>query len=581
MTYQDGMMFLSQCGLGAVLVSGDDTILKVNETGDRLLHGNRQLEGKSLKTVAPPFCGQEEGREYFNIGFGEYLMLCPTPDLEDLPLGSRFLVFRNARNDACHDMLMRIVNQISEAVILCDEQGRVFMFNDAAVKMESLLPQNIIGKPVGSVYTMDDGTELTLPQIIEDKQPRLNLRQHYTTCRGKKVDIMSDNLPIIKGKAVLGGFSVMQDWSQIDKLSRQVIDLQGKLLNRAEGTKADKSRGMPAKYHFHDIIHDSAEMKSMIRKCQQIARSDSSVMIYGETGTGKELLAQSIHNASRRSDGPFLAINCAAIPENLLESLLFGTEKGAYTGAERREGLFEQASHGTLLLDEINSMNVSLQSKLLRVLQEGTVRHVGGTSEVPVDVRVLSNTNVPPSQAMEEGKIRRDLYYRLGVVNITIPPLRRRKEDIPLLVKSFIMAFNRKLLKNVNDIAPEVLKLFEIYEWPGNVRELRHAIEYAMNIIPEDVSAITAEYIPEHILGVRGCSGTVPRFPVEVPNHSASSLENVMYTMENRMLCKALKENNGNITQTARSLGMSRQNIQYRIKRNHIDIQALLRESDE
>ena len=186
-------------------------------------------------------------------------------------------------------------------------------------------------------------------------------------------------------------------------------------------------------------------------------------MIYGETGTGKELLAQSIHNASRRADGPFLAINCAALPENLLEALLFGTEKGVYTGAEHRTGLFEQANGGTLLLDEINSMNISLQAKLLRVLQDGVIRRVGGNTEIHVDVRVLSNINIPPYQAIAENKLRRDLYYRLGVVNIHIPALKDRKEDIALLCKHFIINYNKKFRKNVRNVDYNVLEKFYHY----------------------------------------------------------------------------------------------------------------------
>lgn len=571
MTYQEGFDFLSQCGLGAILISEDYRILEINETGDKLLHGEGKLAGRSLREIAPLLCGQDDTCQYYNIAFGEYLTLCPTPELKDLPPGAGFVVFRNARNDACHDMLMRVINQLSEGLIMCDESGRIFMLNDAAVKMDSLLPQNVVGQHISGIYTMDDNTELAVPRVIRDKLPILNLRQHYTTCHGKKVDIMSNNYPVIVDNSVLGGFSVMEDWSQIDRLSKQVIDLQSQLLNRTATARSNKGKAMPARYHFCDIIHNSKAMDNLIKKCQRIAKSDSSVMIYGETGTGKELLAQSIHNASRRAAGPFLAINCAAIPENLLESLLFGTEKGAYTGAERREGLFEQANHGTLLLDEINSMNISLQSKLLRVLQDGMVRHVGGVSEIRVDVRVLSNTNVSPYQAMEENKLRRDLFYRLGVVNLSIPPLRSRREDIPLLAKCFILNFNRKLLKNVSEMDMDVLTAFNSYDWPGNVRELQHAVEYAMNIMPEDASVITVEYIPEHILG-----GQPHETPIALVSDKEPSLENIMNNMENRLICKTLRENNGNISKTARALGMSRQNIQYRIKKNHIDIAALL-----
>lgn len=323
-------------------------------------------------------------------------------------------------------------------------------------------------------------------------------------------------------------------------------------------------------------------MERIVQQGKQIAKSDSSVMIYGETGTGKELLAQSIHNASRRSNGPFLAINCAAIPENLLEGLLFGTEKGAYTGAESRPGLFEQADSGTLLLDEINSMPIHLQSKLLRVLQEGTLRRVGGATELRVDVRVLSNINIPPYQAIQENKLRRDLFYRLGVVNLNIPPLRDRKEDIALLAKNFIFKYNKKLEKNVNDIDGATLERFLAYDWPGNVRELQHAIEHAMNLLPEDRCTITPDYIPDHILTESLFARQEPA-QEEKGNPSQSpgprdSLNQTIHEVEYSNICKALRENGGNISRAAKQLQISRQNLQYRIKRYKIDLDALLQD---
>ena len=315
-------------------------------------------------------------------------------------------------------------------------------------------------------------------------------------------------------------------------------------------------------------------MGSVVAQCRRVAKSDSSVMIYGETGTGKELFAQSIHNASPRASGPFLAINCAAIPENLLESLLFGTEKGAYTGAERRAGLFEQADGGTLLLDEINSMNITLQSKLLRVLQDGVIRRVGGMNEIRVDVRVLSNINMPPYEAIAQGRLRRDLFYRLGVVNINVPPLRERREDIPLLAKHFILECNRKLSRAVRDISGETLERFYAYDWPGNVRELQHAIEHAMNVLPDDASVITPEYLPAHI------TATAHELPhparQAAPSSSAGSLSDAMQDMERRTICRMLRQTGGNISESARLLQMSRQRLQYRIKRYQIDIAALL-----
>lgn len=572
MDYKDAMRVLSQCGLGAALLGENETILAVNETGNHLLHGEGALEGRSLWEVAAPLCQESEEPVYANIAFGEYLLRCPTPEASGLPPHSRLVVFRNAANDACHDMLVSVLNQINEAVALYDAEGRLYLLNDAVVKMESIATQDVLGENVADIYHMLDGTELAIPEVLREKRPLLNKRQYYATRFGKNIDVMSNTYPIAQNGQLLGGFTVMEDWSQIEALQKRIMDLQDKLLNRAAGGRQKTKSELTAQYRFSDIVYVSSAMRDVIEQCEQVARNDSSVMIYGETGTGKEMFAQGIHNASRRADGPFLAINCAAIPENLLEGLLFGTERGAYTGAEQRAGLFEQANGGTLLLDEINSMNINLQSKLLRVLQEGTFRRVGGSTEIHVDVRMLSNTNVPPYQAIQEGTLRQDLFYRLGVVNITIPPLRARREDIGVLAKRFIIQCNQKLEKNVKNISKATLERFQTYRWPGNVRELQHAIEHAMNILPDELSTITPSYIPAHIL-----SGEEDPALRPMPEFKAASLNTSIRDAAYQTVCRALRESGGNISEAARTLKMSRQNLQYRIKRYQINIDALLR----
>ena len=569
MKYQEAMSVLSQSGLGALVMESDSRILAVNQAGDALLHGAGKLEGKLLSEIALPLSMESEKPMYATVVFGEYLLRCPTPEVENLPLHTQLVVFRNATADAMQDILMHVVNQLSEALFVCDADSRILFLNDAGVRMESMDLRDIRGARTEDVYQMRDGSKNNVPEVIRTRKPKLNHRQYYTTRYGKDVDIVSNNYPIVQNGQILGGFSVMEDWSRMDSLHKQILELQEKLRNHTASGKSHTASKLTAKYTFDDIVHISEPMRHVVSRCKQVAKSDSSVMIYGETGTGKELLAQSIHNASRRKDGPFLAINCAAIPENLLESLLFGTEKGAYTGAERRPGLFEQADGGTLLLDEINSMNLGLQAKLLRVLQEGTVRRVGGATEISVDVRVLSNTNIPPYQAMEENKLRRDLFYRLGVVNITIPPLRERKEDIPLLVKTFIMQCNRKLERNIRDADRNVLDAFYAYDWPGNVRELQHAVEHAMNVLPDAYSMITAEYIPEHIGGAAG------QAEPSASDKQRDSLASTMKDMEYNTICRVLKETGGNISESARMLQMSRQKLQYRIKRHRIDVQKL------
>lgn len=576
MDYTEAIRIISQCGLGAVLVSKEQKILAINETGDRLLHGKGNLIGKKLPekaTILYEAC--ETPPRYANIAFGEYLCRCGTPVLTDLPENSELIVFRVATNDACHDMLITVLNGLKESVILFDGEGRIYLLNDAAVELDSIVTSDVLGKHVTEVYQLEDGKYLKVPQVIQERQAAIDFRQRYTTCFGKKVDIVASVLPIVQNSQTLGAFNVMEDWSATNQLHKQIIDLQGKLINQPKYAQIKEQQKLNAKYHFSDIIHISHVMNKMVSRCQQIAQSDSSVMIYGETGTGKELLAQSIHNASKRSDGPFLAINCAAIPENLLEGLLFGTEAGAYTDAESRVGLFEQASGGTLLLDEINSMSVLLQAKLLRVLQDGMVRRVGGMTEKYVDVRVLSNINIPPQQAVEENIIRQDLFYRLGVINISIPPLNQHKEDIPLLAKNFIRRFNKKLGRNVRNIDQTTLSYFNGYDWPGNIRELEHAIESAMNILPNDYALITAEYIPEHIL--QAASRGIPQKNLEVVA-AEESLNNTLQNVEDQMFRNALLANQGNISKTARSLGLSRQTLQYRLKRRGIDVKQLLKD---
>lgn len=576
MHYQDVMKILSQCGLGVLLLSSGGEILAINEAGESLLHGKGSLNGKRLEDIAPSLCQEAPPVLYANIAFGEYLARCPSPEISNLPQHTQLIVFRNATNDACHDMLVSVLNQINESVVLCDAESRIYLLNDAAVRLDSMVTRDVLGENVSSVYQALNVEELAIPQVIREKRPKLNHRQHYATRYGREVNTVNNTYPIAQNGQLLGAFNISEDWSTIDDLHKQVIDLREKLTGSSSPGNPKSRNVLTAKYQFSDIIYASPAVNSVVTQCKRIAKTDSSAMLYGETGTGKELFAQSIHNASNRADGPFLAINCAALPENLLESLLFGTEKGAYTGAERRAGLFEQANHGTLLLDELNSMNINLQSKLLRVLQDGVVRRVGGLSEIRVDVRVLSNVNIPPYQAIAENKLRQDLFYRLGVVNINIPPLRKRKEDIALLAKHFIIKYNKTLAKNVKNISTAVLDAFFEYDWPGNVRELQHAIEHAMNILPDDLSVIQLEHIPEHIIGNQAHAPRETAIAAAAPSAAPNSLNASMQDLEYSTVCKALLECGGNVSRAAHLLQISRQNLQYRIKKYQINIDALL-----
>ena len=574
MNYHELMAAFSCCNLGVILADTTNTILEINEIGMTMLHCEERPLGKPVSEVAPFLLCQNNDIPFGNPAFNEYLLPCPAPDPapDDLPPGTHMLVFRDATKDFRHDMLEHVLDYVSEAITVWDSDCRILMLNDAAAKLEAHLINNILGKHVTSLYEARNDSILVIPELIQKKKPILNLRQDFITHSGKELQILSNNYPILKDGSVAGAASLMEDWTKMDELNKRIIELQRLLIDQSKDTKPKKDYVSMAKYHFNDIIYSCPIMQDTIAKCKQVAGSASSVLFYGETGTGKELFAQSIHNASPRAERPFIAINCAAIPDTLLESILFGSEKGAYTGAERREGLFEQAHTGTLLLDEINSMNIALQSKLLRVLQDGIIRRVGGTRSIQVDVRILSNINIPPMQAIDEGLLRRDLYYRLGVVNITIPPLRERKEDIPLLCKNFIIACNKKLLKNISNLDAATLELFDAYDWPGNARELQHAIEYAMNIIPDELENITLAYVPEHIrIKVYGsCSLSHHASAGEMPTME-SALQDTAY----RFLRQALLDHDKNISKTAQALGITRQNLQHRMKKNGLTLKDL------
>ncbi|MGE3274152.1 MAG: sigma-54-dependent transcriptional regulator [Vicinamibacterales bacterium] len=316
-------------------------------------------------------------------------------------------------------------------------------------------------------------------------------------------------------------------------------------------------RQLREKGSFGRIIGNSPKMRKIYQVIEQAAPTTASVLVIGESGTGKELVAQTIHQLSPRAEAPFVAINCAAIPETLLESEIFGHEKGAFTGAmDRRAGCFELADGGTLFLDEIGEMTPATQVKLLRVLQERRFRRLGGRAEQEVDVRVLAATNIDPADAIRQGKLREDLYYRLNVFTIALPPLRDRMEDLQLLIQAFIEQFNERDRKSVKALTPEALGELQRYDWPGNVRELRNVIERATILSRGDL--IEARHLPR--LG-----------PVTKPSESAPGL-NVVAGMtvgevEQRLIVATLEQVGGNKTRAAELLGISLKTLHNKLNR--------------
>jgi len=318
-------------------------------------------------------------------------------------------------------------------------------------------------------------------------------------------------------------------------------------------------------FSFDQIIGESPAMREMLALAHKVAESDvSSVLLQGESGTGKDLVAKAIHYHSARADNPFVAINCAALPGTLIESELFGYEKGAFTDAKaRKEGLFEQAEGGTLFLDEIGELELSLQAKLLRVLEEGAFRRVGGLKDLPLDVRVIAASNRDLKTEGEAGRFRSDLFYRLSVIQIDIPPLRERGDDIRVLAEHYMSNFRRRLRKNVDAIDPEALATFRRYQWPGNVRELRNVIERAM--ILEDGDEITPKYLPRGLAVESRAASTVPPL---TPDHICLPADGVsLEDVEMSLVRQALERSGGNQTKAAEFLHISRDQLRYRMKK--------------
>ena len=267
----------------------------------------------------------------------------------------------------------------------------------------------------------------------------------------------------------MAAIEVAKDITDIRRMSDTLLELQ-----KEKTTPPEQRKNTIKRYTFDDIHGKNEDFQIALNRARKAAETDASVFIYGETGTGKELFAQSIHYGGKRHNKPFLAQNCAAIPESLLEGLLFGTSKGSFTGAVDREGLFEQANGGTLLLDEISAMPYDLQSKLLRVLQESYIRRVGGMKDIPINVRIIATVNEPPEDLIAQGKLRSDLYYRLNVVNLQIPALRERLDDVQVLAESFLEKFNKRYNKEMWMISDGALKKLKSHDYPGNVRELQN-----------------------------------------------------------------------------------------------------------
>ncbi len=441
-------------------------------------------------------------------------------------------------------MYEKLMEEIDVGVHAIDTDGRTIMYNRKLSEIENMDPEEVIGQPIREVFRFTDDGGSTLHRAMAEGKEARNEKQTYMNKRGVEITTINHTFPVRDGETIIGALEVTKDITRLERLVQE---------NMRNGSR---------RYSFEDIIGVSAALKEVIDHARRAVRTTSSVLIVGETGTGKELFAQSIHNGSSRSSGPFISQNCAALPESLIEGILFGTTKGAFTGAENRPGLFEQAEGGTLLLDELNSLSPDLQSRLLRVIQEKSVRRIGAQEEKKVDVRLIATMNEDPIDAVTEGRLRKDLYYRLSVVALFVPPLRERMEDLPVLMDFFITKYNDLFQMDVQGVSTQTNELLTGYHWPGNVRELEHVIEGALNMMTEE-DRIEVRHLPLHFQKKRRREAVVPE-PAAVEN---ITLKDYLHEAERRFVLEQLERHRFKIQETAETLGLSRQSLQYRMKK--------------
>ena len=456
-----------------------------------------------------------------------------------------------------------MLTYLEEAIIVIDKNYKIIDFNQPSTDITGFVAEDAIGKTIFQVFPNINKTSSTFYRVLNTGEPIVEHVQDYKNYIGKSVSILTTTIPIIENGKIQGAIEIFKDLTHVKELSEKILTLQTTLYSKS-GVNKFLPNG--TQFKLTDIVGSSESMQKLKKKAYKVANSNSPVFVFGETGTGKELLIQGLHNISNRKNKPFIAQNCGALPENLLESILFGTVQGSFTGAKDKEGLFELADGGTLFLDELNSMNLNLQSKLLRVLQDGMIRRVGSVKTKQVDVIIIVATNVYPKVLLDEQKLREDLYYRLNVIYFQIPTLRDKKEDIPELINHFINISNLKMNKNITGVDSEVLSNFKKYNWPGNIRELENTIESAMNFADGElltIDDIQTQRMPSMRIEVATVSQP------EIPK--GKSLKDAVEEYEKYLIKVAIEEAGQNCAKAARNLKIPKQTLHGKIKRYELE----------
>ena len=433
------------------------------------------------------------------------------------------------------------MDQIRAVIQVCEDTDGILIVDRDGIIRDHRIAMNYywkaeetVGRHIRELYPELDEESSTILRALRTGRAIYDQRQEIVNSRGERVVLDATTIPISVDGQVVGAV----DCARFYVVGQRIV-------------RGGRRGGLST---LDRIVTCSPVMEELKRRVRSAAQLDSPVLIYGETGTGKELVAEALHTEGRRCGQSFVSQNCAAIPTNLLESMFFGTEKGSYTGAVTHKGLFEEANGGTLFLDEINSMDISLQAKLLKALEEKKVRRLGGSRDIPFDVRIVAAVNEPPEELLRTGRLREDLFYRLGVVRLILPPLRERRSDIPLLASEFLASLDMPQWKR-RAFSDEVLEQFMNYSWPGNIRELKNCVErMAILCMTEEIGA---EYLPA---AVANASVGLPGTGV-APDLTQYRLHDILDKVECDAIRSVLSLTGGNKAKAIEILGISKRNF--------------------
>lgn len=556
---------------GVIIIDNQGYILSINNTAEFLMGVTAQdALHRSVDDVIPQTgllrvleTGISEINQRMNVKTN-VILTTRSPLLENNTIIGAVAVFQDITSIATAlseleyvknltSTLESVLESIEEGIVVVDKQGLITRMNKAYGYFLGINPKEIVGKHITTVIT----------------NTRLHIVARSGNAEVEQFQKINDNIcvvtriPITKNDEIIGcvGNVIFKDAKNLDTLAAKFNKLHSEL----EFYKEEFSKACGIKYTFEDIIGKSKKIDAVKKLAFKAAKSISTVLILGESGTGKELFAHAIHAASSRRQGPFIKVNCAALPESLLESELFGYDEGAFTGARRsgKPGKFELANGGTIFLDEIGEMPISMQVKILRVLQEREMERVGATKTTKLDIRIIAATNRNLEKMIDEGQFRQDLYYRLNVFSLVIPPLRERIDDIPLLCDMLLRKICNKVGHWVYDISPKALELMNKYNWPGNVRELENILERTINLMDDEV-VLMAEHLPP-ILKKKN------QLTTDENNRTIFNLELIMNNAERLALNRALEATRGNKSTAAKILGITRSAFYQKLKKHNLD----------